>query len=157
MDWLIQKATELGAASIFPLLTEHTIARPAATRTVKQQERWQRIALEAAQQAERWEVPLVCASLPFAEFLTESRERRLTLILSERGHGASLSSVALPTDPDESVALAVGPEGGWTPSELDKAVAHGFVGVSLGDCILRAETAALASLTILQSRLGNLE
>ncbi len=144
------------AASIVPLVTGHTIARAPAARTVKQRERWQRIALEAAQQAERWEVPLVSAPLPVAEFMTKSPEHQLNLILSERGPGASLSSVALPAGPHGTVALTVGSEGGWTSPELDKALAHGFVQVTLGSRILRAETVAIASLSILQSRLGNL-
>ncbi len=156
MDWLLQKATELGAASIVPLLTGHTIARPATARAATQRERWQRIALEAAQQAERWEVPVVDALLAVQEFLAESPEHWLKLILSERGPGTSLSSVALPSGQDHTLALAVGPEGGWTSSELDEALTHGFIPVTLGSRILRAETAALASLSILQSRLGNL-
>ncbi len=156
MDWLIQKATELGAASIVPLITGHTVARPPATRTVTQRERWQRIALEAAQQAERWEVPPVSTPLPVANFLTGSPEPSRKLILSERGSGTRLSSVALPADPYDTVALAVGPEGGWTAPELDQALVHGFEWVTLGSHILRAETAAIASLSILQSRLGNL-
>ena len=156
MDWVIQKATELGAASLIPLVSRHVIARPRADRLVPQQQRWQRIALEAAQQAERWEVPVVHTTCEAAEFFAGQPVHTVSLILSERGDGRSLTSVALPSGPEGRVAIAVGPEGGWTKEERGNALHCGFTPVTLGTRILRAETAALAALSILQSRLGAL-
>lgn len=156
MDWLIQKATELGVGRIVPLMTARTVIRPRQDRIASQQERWQRIALEAAQQAERWDVPVIQASCDATAFFESQASRGLNLILSERGTGCSLRSVELPSGFQSTVSLAIGPEGGWTGDELERASAAKFLPVTLGERILRAETAALAALTILQSRVGEL-
>ena len=156
MDWVVQKASELGAASLIPLVSRRVIARPRADRLAAQQRRWQRIALEAAQQAERWEVPVVETTREAAEFFAEQPAGTVGLFLSERGDGPGLASVVLPRGPEGRVAIAVGPEGGWTKEERESALHHGFTPVTLGPRILRAETATLAALAILQSRLGQL-
>ncbi len=156
MDWVVQKSTELGVRSITPLLSERTIVRAQAARSTKQVERWQRIAHEAAQQAERWDIPQVQGPQTFEEFHQRCPDHRARVILCERSQTSSLSEVALPSEPAGTLALLVGPEGGWSPQEVETAVTHGQVPVSLGSRILRAETAALAALSILQSRLGNL-
>ncbi len=156
MDWTIQKATELGAAAIIPLVSSHTVVRPKRARVDSQQERWQRIAIEAAQQSERWDVPAVGAPCGVSEFFVRPDPTALKLILSERGSGQSLPSVPLPSTPAHTIALAIGPEGGWRTDELDQACANGFLSVTLGTRILRAETSALAALSVLQSRLGEL-
>ncbi len=154
MDWVIQKATEMGIASIVPLVSERVIARPRVERLGPQQQRWERIALEAAQQAERWEVPEVHHPAEFVPWL-RSVSGSLKLILSEHSEGDSLATISLPED-ESRVLLVIGPEGGWSKTERDAAHEYGFTSVSLGQRILRAETAALAALAILQSRLGEL-
>lgn len=156
MDWVVQKASELGAASLSPLVSRHVIARPRADRLVTQQQRWQRIALEAAQQAERWEVPVVHRMCDATEFFAGQPDHTVSLILSERGEGHGLTSVVLPRGPEGRVAMAIGPEGGWTREERESALQRGFTPVTLGPRILRAETATVAALAILQSRLGEL-
>ncbi len=156
MDWTIQKATELGAAAIIPLVSSHTVVRPKRTRVESQQERWQRVAIEAAQQSERWDVPVVDAPCGASEFFARPEPATLKLILSERGSGQNLRSIPLPSAPAHAITLAVGPEGGWRAEELAQACANGFLAVTLGTRILRAETAALAALSVLQSRLGEL-
>lgn len=157
MEWLIQKATELGVASITPLVTRQTIIRPKTARLSAQEERWQRIALEAAQQSERWEVPTVAAPHEATGFFTAHPPNLLALILSERSSGTRLADLPLPTAQSGSgVVLAVGPEGGWAEEEARLAEERGFLPVTMGSRILRAETAALAALSILQSRLGEL-
>lgn len=156
MDWVVQKSTELGVRSITPLLSERTIVRAQAARSTKQVERWQRIAHEAAQQAERWDIPQVQSPHTLEAYHQRSADHRVRLILCERSQASSLSAVALPSEPAETLALLVGPEGGWSTQEVDAAVIHGHVPVSLGSRILRAETAALAALSVVQSRLGNL-
>lgn len=156
MDWVIQKATELGVAALVPLMTAHTVVRPRTIRLAPQQERWQRIALEAAQQAERWEVPTVSAPWEPSKFFKVQSPAALKLILSARGPGQTLASIPLPCGPESLVVIAVGPEGGWTSEELAQALECGFLPVTLGNRILRAETATLAALSVLQSRLGEL-
>ena len=155
MDWAIQKATELGAATIAPLVSARVIARPKGGREAHHRERWQRIALEAAQQAERWDVPPVDKPRDLAAFLKD-HGASLKLVLLERGRGVPLGALPLPADHREAITLVVGPEGGWTEEEVKDMLAAGFQAVTLGERILRAETAALAALSIVQSRLGEL-
>jgi 16S rRNA (uracil1498-N3)-methyltransferase len=155
MDWAIQKATELGVASLVPVISERVIARPRIERLGLQQDRWQRIAFEAAQQAERWDVPKVHAPTELVTWL-RSATGTMKLILSERSDGGSLDTVSCPKEADSRILLLIGPEGGWSAPERGKAQASGFASVSLGARILRAETAAVAALAIIQSRLGEL-
>lgn len=156
MDWAIQKATELGVAAIVPLVSEQTVVRPKQGRVSSQQERWQRIALESAQQSERWDVPTVRLPMSAVEFFATPDVATVKLILAERGSGQSLDSIPLPSSPADAIAIAIGPEGGWRAEELASARDHDFVPVTLGARILRAETATLAALSILQNRLGEL-
>jgi len=156
MDWVIQKATELGAASFVPLIGRHVVIRPKAARVATQQQRWQRIALEAAQQAERWEIPTVATPCEATAFFSQQPPADVNLILRERAPGQSLASIPLPNTPESTIVIATGPEGGWAREELGIALEHGFTPVTLGKLILRAETAALAALSILQSRVGEL-
>jgi 16S rRNA (uracil1498-N3)-methyltransferase len=156
MDWGIQKATELGVHRIVPLISARAVVRPRTERIDSRLERWRRIALDAAQQAERWDVPLVEAPREAPAFFTEQPGGARKLILQERGGGESLRTVALPSGPHSTIALAIGPEGGWTPEELARAADAMFAAVTLGERILRAETAAIAALALLQSRLGEL-
>lgn len=157
MDWLVQKATELGVSSIVPLITRYSVVRPRATRIPHQRLRWERIALEAAQQSERWDIPTLEDPRDFDEFVPRQPDTHGRLILNERASGHSLLAVPLPEDATRPIVLVVGPEGGWAPEELEQARARGFSFVTLGNRILRAETAALAGLSVLQSRLGELE
>lgn len=156
MDWAIQKATELGVSAIIPLTTRHGVVRPHTSRVEAQQARWQRIALEAAQQSERWDVPTIQQPVAVEMFFKQPRGSTSRLILSERAAGQSLCSVPLPNDPESSVTVATGPEGGWAPDELALAATSEWTTVTLGTRILRAETAALASVSVIQSRLGEL-
>ena len=154
MDWVIQKATELGVARIAPVLASHSVVRPRADRIEHQLARWQRIALEAAQQSERWSVPVIDEPATVPHLLSTSKTAAIKILLAERSDGASLSNLPLHNDGD--VWLLIGPEGGWEEAEFRHMREQGFVGVTLGPRILRAETAAIAALTILQSRLGEL-
>jgi 16S rRNA (uracil1498-N3)-methyltransferase len=155
MDWAIQKATELGVGSLVPIISERVIARPRTERLGPQRERWQRIAFEAAQQAERWEVPEVQAPTELVPWL-RSASGAVKVFLSERSEGGSLDSVNWPQDADSLILLLIGPEGGWSAAEREVAYASGFTPATLGARILRAETAALAAVAIIQSRLGEL-
>jgi 16S rRNA (uracil1498-N3)-methyltransferase len=154
MDWLIEKSAELGVASVTPLVTARTIARPAPARADARQARWQRIATEAAQQSEQWHIPKVLSPAGAEDFFKRNLDGAINLILTERRPGRSLASCPLPEDSDRRLRIATGPEGGWTEQEVTTAIDCGFAPVSLGARILRAETAALAALSILQSRLG---
>ncbi|MDE3119165.1 MAG: 16S rRNA (uracil(1498)-N(3))-methyltransferase [Nitrospirota bacterium] len=156
MDWIIQKTTELGIATLVPLVAEQGIVRPRPSRSDAQRERWQRIAFEAAQQSERWDVPTVTSPVHARDFFAGQPAQATKFILTERCEGASLQSVALPAMATKTIIIAVGPEGGWRDEEADQAIQHGFRPVTLGPRILRAETAAAAAVSIVQSRLGEL-
>ncbi len=150
MEWGIEKATELGAARITPVLarrTEKHLAQAAAKRV----ERWRRIAREAAQQSRRSDVPEV--NDPVALKIGMGMVRAETkLLLAETEQENSLKG-ALENE-TESVALAIGPEGGWTAEEMGLFSEGGWRHVTLGPRILRAETAAIAGLAICSAMLG---
>lgn len=145
-EWAVEKATELGVSRITPVLarrTEKHLAQAAAKRV----ERWRRIAHEAAQQSRRSDVPTVedPQSLTLA-MQTADAEQRILLAETEEQNTLRAALSARPAH--ESIALAVGPEGGWTSEEMQKFSDSGWRHVTLGPRILRAETAAIAALAI---------
>lgn len=152
IEWVLQKATELGVARMTPLLTERAVVRPKADRLSHQQERWMKIITEAAQQSGRWSIPMLDPPTELLAFLTKTAGYGLKLIFWE---GASPQSPrgriaeAIASSPREGVVL-IGPEGGWEKAEVDAACAMGYQALSLGARILRAETAALSALSIVQ-------
>jgi len=155
MEWAIEKATELGAARITPVLarrTEKHLAQAAPKRT----ERWRRIALEASKQSRRTDIPEIADPATLKAAL-EQEQSPTRILLSETEQAtplsAALTASARPTG-YESVALAIGPEGGWTPEEMALFTAHHWTPVTLGPRILRAETAAIAAIAIASSYLN---
>ena len=155
MGWVIQKATELGIHTFAPLITARVIPRVNPSHTASYQERWDRIALEAAQQSEQWNVPTILPLQMFQGFLQREYEG-MTIILAERQEGVSLPKIPLPSEIREGITLVIGPEGGWTEEERQTAQSRNFSFATLGHGILRAETASLASIAILQARLNYL-
>lgn len=142
LEWLIEKATELGVASIVPVeaeRSEHGLLRAAEKRV----ERWRRIALEASQQARRSFLPEIATPVRLTTHLQHPYDFRVRL----EEAGAPPLRVPLPWK-EQSLALAIGPEGGWTDQERAAMAAAGWVAGSLGGNILRAETAALAGLAV---------
>jgi 16S rRNA (uracil1498-N3)-methyltransferase len=156
MDWVIQKATELGVSEIVPIESQHSVVQLKADRVDHQLARWQRIALEAAQQSEQWRIPTVAKPQSLSVLLTSMATGILTLMLIERRDGTSLQTVNLPQDATGSILILIGPEGGWSQEEAQIAKQAGIQPITLGEHILRAETAAIATISILQSRLGTL-
>lgn len=144
-EWAIEKATELGAAAIQVVAAERS-ERGLVEAAGKRQSRWEKIAHEAAKQSRRVNAPRLLPPLPSAEaFRACAAEMRL--LFSERQDAPPISALC-PPDPPVSVALAFGPEGGWTDGELRAAREAGFQEASLGPLILRAETAVIAGLAI---------
>ena len=157
MDWVIQKTTELGVQTIIPIQSRQSIVQLKADRIESQTARWQRIAREAAQQSEQWRVPTIARPRSLVSCVTQPAARSLNLILTERCDGiGTLSRIQLPTSPDTSILVLVGPEGGWREEEVASAEGAGSIPVTLGPKILRAETAAILAIGILQYRLGEL-
>jgi len=156
MDWVIQKSTELGVDEFVPIESRHSVVHLKADRVNHQLTRWRRIALEAAQQSEQWHVPIIASPRSLASLTAGHGADRLILMLAERQNGQSLQTVELPQDVRLSVLILTGPEGGWSQEEVSTALQAGVQPITLGPSILRAETSALASISILQSRLGML-
>jgi len=151
-EWTIEKATELGVAEIVPFeaaRSERGLERAAHKRV----ERWRRIALEASQQARRARLPDVRGPVTFEEAIGESAGYRYALD-EEPGGGPIASATPKERRAEDSVALLIGPEGGWTEPERSAFVAAGWTRVSLGPLILRSETAALAGLAVLAAAWG---
>jgi len=154
MEWLLQKAGELGAAQIVPLFTERSVVRnkEQQVRSEHQLARWRKILKEAAQQSCQWQVSRLSPPRPLNDFLSAGN-LGFKFILLERflppqSARETLQS-ELASSPKEG-ALLVGPEGGWSLAEREAAESAGFRPLSLGPAVLRAETAALAALSILQ-------
>ena len=154
MGWVIQKATELGASTIIPLITDRVILKLAEKQEEAHRARWQRIALEAAQQSERWTLPSIAPLQTFQQFLETPRQNQ-PIFMAEREKGASLLSIPISKEkPENEITVMIGPEGGWSPKEVEAAQSGNCTSASFGSEILRAETASLAALAILQARLN---
>ncbi|HET6725355.1 MAG TPA: 16S rRNA (uracil(1498)-N(3))-methyltransferase [Gammaproteobacteria bacterium] len=151
MDLVVQKAVELGAAAIVPVVTERSVMRLDARAAEKKRAHWQSIAISACEQCGRDDLPAVAAPTAFGDALAASDADALQLLLdpdAPRG---------LPDIPPPSRArLLIGPEGGLTAAERDAAVAQRFVPVRFGPRVLRTETAALTALAVIQHRWGDL-
>ncbi len=155
MDWVVQKASELGVKAVLPLISRHGVVRPQPERVATQVARWQRIATEAAQQSEQWQPPQVLEPLEVRRFFS-GHQATTALLLAERQNAVGLANIPLPALPTDTITVIVGPEGGWAEEELSQAVDGQCLAVSLGEHILRADTAAVTALSIVQSRLGRL-
>lgn len=143
MDWLIEKATELGVARIQPLRCERSVLRVQGERAERKREHWQAVAVAAAEQCGRTKVPNIAPVLGFADYIAacSSTDAQRWLL----SPGAASKPIALPT-PGTALVLLSGPEGGMAPAEETAALAAQWQLQSLGPRILRAETAPLALL-----------
>ena len=146
MDWLVEKAAELGAASIQPLLTERSVLRLAGERAAKKQQHWQAIAVAACEQCGRNRVPVVHAVAGLGEWLSTLPAGSQRLLLAPEEGAQPLAGTRTDAPP---VFVLSGPEGGLSTAERELALAAAFLPVSLGPRILRAETAPLAALSVL--------
>jgi len=159
MDWIVQKATELGVSAIVPLVTERTIVK------IKDEEkrvaRWQKICREAAMQSDRPDIPMVEAIRPVRDFIFSLDPGPLTLAPGSSAPGPQtlllfpweegtqpIKEVLRRTQGIEKIVVLIGPEGGFSPAEAGLAKKTGFHLVSLGPNILRTETAAVAVLSM---------
>jgi 16S rRNA (uracil1498-N3)-methyltransferase len=152
MDWLVEKATELGASAIRPVLADRSVLKLKGERASKKQAHWQAIAIAACEQCGRNRVPVVHEVLAFGDWVAAMRPGAtgappaLRLLLSLDPKAPLLHELA---PGDGGIDLLSGPEGGLSAAEEDAALAAGFRRVSLGPRVLRAETAPLAALSLL--------
>jgi 16S rRNA (uracil1498-N3)-methyltransferase len=148
-EWMIEKATELGVDVIQPveaIRTEHGLAQASQKRSA----RWEKIAIEASQQARRARLPLIEQTVRLEMGLQTDADVRLFLDEDPETPPLLIQLPAQRTEADR-VALLLGPEGGWTPEERKQVLAAGWLPCSLGTTILRAETAAISGLAIVRA------
>lgn len=153
LEFIIQKAVELGAVSIVPVLTKRCVSRPDEQKFEKKLERLEKISLEAAKQSGRGIIPSVSGIISFEKCLCEMSELDVRLMCYEKG-GQRLSRQTFP--PGCSIGLLIGSEGGFEPDEAEKAVKSGVTPIWLGDRILRCETAPLAAISIIMNLTDNI-
>jgi 16S rRNA (uracil1498-N3)-methyltransferase len=151
MDWIIQKATELGVTEISPIFTGRTEVKLSGSRLDKKLSHWQQIAISACEQSQRNRVPSINPILSFDDWL-ELKHNGLKLLMNHLGD-LGLSEIS---PKDQNIVLLVGPEGGLSENEICVAEASGYTSVSMGPRILRTETAPVAALSILQSLWGDM-
>jgi 16S rRNA (uracil1498-N3)-methyltransferase len=152
MDFVVQKATELGVTRITPVLTDFGVVKLDRNRASKRRDHWQRVGESACEQSGRTRPPLVDAPLPLNDWFGEARNRDSTQLILRPGAGDALSACA---EPQTKLCLLIGPEGGFSEREYDDAEAAGFEAVSIGPRVLRTETAAVAAIAIAQSLWGD--
>lgn len=148
MDWLLQKATEMGVTSVYPLWSEYTDVKIHHEKIEKKLHHWQKIIINACEQSERVTIPTVHLPQKIEDWMHSTKAEKKCVLHPYVNPSAKTGAV-------NSVALLVGPEGGLSETEVALALEEGFEGMVLGPRILRAETAPLAALTILQLHSGD--
>lgn len=152
MDWIVEKATELGVDEIYPVITERVVKK------TERIDRWQKIALSASKQCFRSELPVIHPVCLWEEFLKEPHSFDLAMIatLSASTRKTLHEAISQSTRP-EKIALAIGPEGDFTSFEIHQAFEKQWVAIDLGPLVLRVETASMAGLAVLQHELRKRE
>lgn len=152
MDFALQKAVELGVASIQPLVTQRSVVRLGKDKAEKKVRHWQGVVIAACEQSGRTQLPKVHSPQNLNTWLQQPHAG--TRLILAPGDYPSIQSLA--ADLPQPLELLIGPEGGFTEEEVHTAQAHGVQAISLGPRILRAETASLTALALLQQRYGDL-
>lgn len=150
MDWIVQKAVELGVAAIQPIQAERSVLRLSGERMEKRLAHWRQIIVAACEQSGRNLLPRIEAPLALTGWLQASRGA--TRYMLAPGGASGFGSLPRPTGP---VQLMIGPEGGWTAAELAACAAAGCTPIGLGPRVLRTETAGLAAIAALQACWGD--
>lgn len=156
MDLIIQKCVELGVNKIYPVMTERTVVKLKELKDIKKKvSRWQRISLEAAKQANRGRVPEICMPVSFEEAVNYSLDFDYRIIPYEKECRSTIKDSLINKD-IKKVAVFIGPEGGFSEKEIEKAKYNDIISITLGPRILRTETAGLMVISILMYELGEL-
>jgi len=151
MDFIVQKATELGVARIVPTMSQRSVVRLDARQSAAKAAHWRAVVASACEQCGRNRLPSLDEPRALLDYLGEARGDALRLLL-DPDHGATIAN----WDLGKGVEIAIGPEGGFAPDELEAFRISGFERVRLGPRILRTETAAIAALTWLQTQFGDM-
>ena len=157
MDDLVRKLCELGVARWIPFFSQRSIARPDASRLAGRSRRWHRIAAEALKQCRRIDLPAIAAACSFNEVLDYSKACDLKIVFWENESAPLRRDIESKEKPSNGkILLMLGPEGGFTRGEIELAQRSGFIVAGLGPRILRAETATLAAVTLVQYLFGDM-
>lgn len=149
MDWIVEKAVELGVQSIIPLVTRHSVVKYDEHEAPKKAEKWQKVALEACKQCGQNWMPIVATPQTWQNFMQTSHDG--LCIIASLAEGATSFKKLLEKHPNiERATILIGPEGDFSPNEMQEALVHNFQPITLGDIILRSETAALLTLSALR-------
>jgi 16S rRNA (uracil1498-N3)-methyltransferase len=155
MEWIIEKATELGASAVVPLLTARTVVQMEGADALRKQEKWQRVAVEAAKQCGQNWMPVVQTPQTLVSYLAAKPAFDLMIVASLEADARKLKAVlgAYPSGAIRTILAFVGPEGDFTPAEMQLLKNAGSAPITFGTIILRAETAALYTLSVLAHEL----
>ena len=153
MDFVVQKATELGVKRITPVLSEYGVVKLDNARAEKKREHWQKIAASACEQSGRTRPPLIDTPITLKNWFGNKPASVDAELILTPGAATPLASIATP---ETKVCILIGPEGGFSDTEYKDAAVSGFEAVSLGPRVLRTESAAIATLAVLQSLWGDL-
>lgn len=153
MDWIIQKAVELGIESIQPLFTERSIVKLDRDRADKKLEHWKTVAISACEQTGRTIIPEILSALSLPQWLSAQDQKKdsLKLILTP----SKTQNINHLEKPSSSIKFMVGPEGGFSEKEMALALNSSFIPVNFGQRILRTETASIVALSIMQNLWGD--
>ncbi len=164
MDWIVQKATELGVAVIVPIESEHSVVRLDEQAAQRRHQHWQAVAISACEQCGRNRIPEISLATTFERACAGQAEdpgpgpgERLRLLLAPGASQSVADAITARRDraPKASVSMLIGPEGGLSAQEFALAEHHGFLACRLGPRVLRAETAPLAALATIQALMGD--
>lgn len=154
MELIIQKSTELGVAEIVPVMTKRTVVKLEPKKEAKKLERYNAIAMSAAKQSGRGVIPVVKDFMTFKQALSYAKSLDMNMIPYENADGiAYAKEVVKSVEGNKTLGIFIGPEGGFAKEEVDEAIAMGAKCITLGNRILRTETAGLAILSILMFEL----
>ena len=156
MDWVVEKATELGVQTIVPFVSKYTVPKLNEKKAGQRSARWHSIALSAAKQCGRVRIPQISALTGFRDFVQAASPDALRLLLWEKESQQGFSKLTSSEKGLGEVIVMIGPEGGFSSQEAALAIEHGFKPVRFGPRILRAETAAVAALSAVQLLWGDL-
>lgn len=155
MDYIVQKAVELGVHQIIPMIAERSVVQYNAQKKIARVERWQKIAAEASKQCRRSKIPEVTGIQTLRDILPQFDDKTELILLYEGKTSVRLHDVLIASRSD-TIAIIVGPEGGFSEEEVALAAAHNAAIVTMGPRILRTETAAVASMAVIMYACGDL-
>jgi len=152
MDWVLQKAVELGVAAIQPVVAKRSIVRLSGDKLERRQAHWRNVAIAACEQCGTNLVPVIAPLLDLPQFMAQPRAENETRLIMLPNTVAQLRDLPKPVG---LISILVGPEGGFEEAEIEIALLAGFVPTGFGPRVLRTETAGLAVLSALMSKWGD--